>query len=153
MTCERFLRPLAAPLGTDPGLLELDVTSSAVPRCPGFQATAIRCSVSPAGLSISPCPAKPDRFPRPEHIKRAPSFLGGFLLLYWQQSLGNAQQRWEHLSLNHQSHGLRDPLFFPGGVSASPARSNLASCGKADKIAAQVLHHRELALLHTSAQT
>lgn len=123
VTCERSLRPLVAPLGTDPGLLELDVTSSSstVPRGPGFQATAGRCSVSPTGLSISPCPAKPDRFPPPEHVKRAPSFLGVFLLLYWQQSLGNAQQRWECLSLNHQPHVLQDPLLFARGVAASPA--------------------------------
>ena len=63
------------------------------------------------------------RFPPPESVKRAPSFLGVFLLLYWQQSLGNAQQRWEHLSLNHRPHVLWEPLLFPRGVSASPARS------------------------------
>lgn len=117
MTCGKSLRPLVAPLGADPRLLELDVTSSSstVPRCLGFQVR--RCSVSPAGLSISSCPAKSDRFPPPEYVKRTPSFLGVFLLLCWQQSLGNAQQRWEHLSLNHQPHVTAGATAFLLGVS------------------------------------
>lgn len=68
------MRKVPEAVCTHLGQIHVPWSCTTYPKYPSFQVTAGRCSVSPAGLSISP-----DTLPPPEHIKSVPVFLGVFL--------------------------------------------------------------------------